>query len=98
MEIHSIVKAKSWKVSIRDYGIGINPLQINRLFQFFSRLQSRSRFEGTGMGLALCKRIVEHHEGKIWCESTGEGTGCCFSFQLPLPDKKTALIENEVDK
>jgi PAS domain S-box-containing protein len=98
VEIHSIVKAKSWKVSIRDYGIGINPLQINRLFQFFSRLQSRSRFEGTGMGLALCKRIVEHHEGKIWCESTGEGMGACFSFQLPLPDKKTTLIESEVEK
>lgn len=73
-----------WRVSIRDYGIGIDPAQIDRLFQFFSRLQSRARFEGTGMGLALCRRIVEHHQGRIWVESAGEGQGCTFIVELPI--------------
>lgn len=73
-----------WRVSIRDYGIGIDPAQIDRLFQFFSRLQSRARFEGTGMGLALCRRIVEHHQGRIWVESAGEGQGSTFIVELPI--------------
>jgi signal transduction histidine kinase len=69
---------------VRDNGIGIDPRQIDRLFQFFSRLQSRTRFEGTGMGLALCRRIVEHHGGRIWVESAGEGLGSTFIFELPI--------------
>jgi PAS domain S-box-containing protein len=90
IDINSILTENSWKVSVRDYGIGINPQHIERLFQFFSRLQSRARFEGTGMGLALCKRIVEHHGGKIWCESLGDGQGCCFVFELPISLPKDA--------
>lgn len=73
----------NWQVSIRDNGIGIDPGQFDRLFQFFSRLQSRSRFEGTGMGLALCRRIVEHHGGRIWVESSGDGQGSSFIFVIP---------------
>jgi signal transduction histidine kinase len=69
---------------VRDHGIGIDPAQIDRLFQFFSRLQSRERFAGTGMGLALCRRIVEHHGGRIWAESAGEGQGSVFIFEMPL--------------
>jgi signal transduction histidine kinase len=69
---------------VRDNGIGIDPRQIDRLFHFFSRLQSRARFEGTGMGLALCRRIVEHHGGRIWAESAGEGQGSTFIFELPI--------------
>ena len=84
IEIESVMTKQIWRVSIRDYGIGISPEQVSRLFKFFSRLQSRTRFEGTGMGLALCRRIVEHHGGKIWGESAGEGQGSCFIFELPL--------------
>lgn len=73
-----------WRVSIRDHGIGIDPQQIGRLFQFFSRLQTRERFEGTGMGLALCRRIVEHYQGRIWVESAGTGQGSCFVLEIPL--------------
>jgi PAS domain S-box-containing protein len=87
IEIDSVVTANTWKVTVRDYGIGIDPQQISRLFQFFSRLQSRARFEGTGMGLALCRRIVEHHGGQIWVESAGDGQGCCFIFELPLQNE-----------
>lgn len=84
VEIASTVQDSTWRVSVRDHGVGIDPQQINRLFQFFSRLQSRTRFEGAGMGLALCRRIVEHHDGRIWVESEGEGQGSVFIFELPL--------------
>lgn len=84
IEVHSLVNAGVWQVKIVDHGIGIDPQQIDRLFTFFSRLQSRARFEGTGMGLALCRRIVEHHAGRIWVESEGEGRGSTFVFEIPL--------------
>lgn len=88
IEIDSSVQGETWRVAVRDHGVGIDPQQIDRLFQFFSRLQSRSRFEGTGMGLALCRRIVEHHDGRIWAESEGEGKGSVFIFELPLKGKE----------
>jgi len=84
IELDSQAAANIWRVAVRDYGIGIDPDQIDRLFQFFSRLQSRERFPGTGMGLALCRRIVEHHGGRIWVESAGEGQGSTFIFEIPL--------------
>ncbi|MDP2144101.1 MAG: PAS domain S-box protein [Gallionella sp.] len=84
VEIESGIVADNWRVTVRDHGIGIDPQQIDRLFQFFSRLQSRTRFDGTGMGLALCRRIVEHHGGRVWVESEGEGKGSTFSFEMPL--------------
>ena len=84
VEIESGVDGGIWRVRVRDHGIGIDPQQIDRLFQFFSRLQARTRFDGTGMGLALCRRIVEHHGGKIWVESEGEGKGSTIAFELPL--------------
>ena len=84
VEVASAATAGHWRVSVRDHGIGIEPHQIERLFQFFSRLQSRERFEGTGMGLALCRKIVAHHDGRIWVESAGEGQGSSFVFEIPL--------------
>ncbi|OGS74840.1 MAG: hypothetical protein A2063_05405 [Gallionellales bacterium GWA2_60_142] len=93
VEIESSIGERQWRVMVRDHGIGIDPAQLDRLFQFFSRLQSRARFEGTGMGLALCRRIVEHHGGRIWAESEGEGRGSTFSFELPL----TAMEEGKTD-
>lgn len=83
VEIESVV-GENWRVTVRDHGIGIDPQQIDRLFQFFSRLQSRARYDGTGMGLALCRRIVEHHGGRIWAESEGEGKGSTFAFEMPF--------------
>ncbi|MCC8994856.1 MAG: hypothetical protein LM550_14465 [Candidatus Contendobacter sp.] len=71
-----------WRVTVRDNGIGIAPGQIGRLFQVFQRLQARAEYEG--VGLALCRKIVEHYGGRIWAESAGDGQGCVFTFTLPV--------------
>lgn len=79
-----VIDDKIFRVEINDQGIGIAPNQTERLFKVFSRLQARSRFEGTGVGLALCRKIVEHYGGKIGVTSKGEGCGCQFWFELPI--------------
>ncbi|MDO8464281.1 MAG: ATP-binding protein, partial [Gallionella sp.] len=73
-----------WHLSVADNGVGIIPDQIKRLFQVFQRLQSREAYEGTGIGLALCRKIAEHHKGRIWVESAGEGRGSKFYVVLPV--------------
>lgn len=87
--IRAKVKEDCFQVSVIDDGIGIDPGQQERLFKVFSRLQARSRYEGTGVGLALCRKIVEHHGGKIWVESEGEGTGSAFIFSIPVKKEHT---------
>jgi PAS domain S-box-containing protein len=77
---------RTWRLTVSDNGIGIIPTQIGRLFKVFQRLQSRADYEGTGIGLALCRRIVEHHGGDIRAASAGEGMGSCFMVDLPLHD------------
>jgi PAS domain S-box-containing protein len=82
--VHGKLQSKVWRCEVRDLGVGIDPTQAGRLFQVFSRLQPQSRFEGTGVGLALCRKIVEHHAGRIGLESAGEDKGSSFWFELPL--------------
>jgi len=78
-----------WRLDITDNGVGILPDQAHRLFQVFQRLHTRAAFDGTGIGLALCRKIVEHHGGRIVAESPGEGQGSTFRVSLPIQRKES---------
>ena len=81
IEISAEKRSEDWVISVKDNGIGIDPQYHERIFGIFKRLHGRE-LPGTGMGLAICKRIVERHGGRIWVESE-QGKGADFRFSLP---------------
>lgn len=88
VRVTSVQEGAQVQVSVTDNGIGIEPQNTERVFEIFQRLNQRDAYAGNGMGLAICRRIVEHHGGRLWLEST-PGQGSSFHFTLPAAPAPT---------
>ncbi len=82
IHVDAVRKDDHWLFAVRDNGIGIDPEYRDRIFLIFQRLHTRKQYPGTGIGLAICKKIVDRHGGRIWVESQ-EGQGATFHFTIP---------------
>jgi len=82
IEVRAEREGEAWHICVRDNGIGIDPKHHERIFEIFQRLHDEQRYPGTGMGLAICRRVVHRHGGRIWVDSEPE-RGSTFHFTLP---------------
>lgn len=83
IHISATRRGQEWVIAVRDNGIGMDPQNTARIFEIFQRLHTRQEYPGTGIGLAICKRIVAQYGGKIWVESA-LGAGTTFFFTFPV--------------
>jgi light-regulated signal transduction histidine kinase (bacteriophytochrome) len=85
VEIDASLDGGHWRFRVSDNGIGIDPVYAERIFVLFQRLHARAEYEGTGIGLAMCRKIVEYHGGHMWLDTgrAAAGGGSTFFFTLP---------------
>lgn len=88
LHVSALVENNEWVFSVKDNGIGIDAKHHRKIFEIFKRLHTQTEYAGTGIGLAVCHRIVERHHGKIWVESS-VGEGSTFRFTLPIDSEPT---------
>jgi light-regulated signal transduction histidine kinase (bacteriophytochrome) len=82
VHVERIDEPRNWHIVVRDNGIGFEERHAERIFKMFGRLHGREAYEGTGIGLAICRRITDRHGGSIWVESA-LGAGSAFHVSIP---------------